>query len=152
MMDSMDTSEADQLKTGTLSDIWGGFILPKRPLNKVHVHAVESKAAVINSQSAGNPSIYVAPSPPASPQSTARSELSKSQPRQLQLPDEKRVLGQTRPHQERTFDATLSNSKTRCGTAHNLTWSCLVCTLLVMFYLSSAAPNPESGVIALLFQ
>ena len=150
MMDSMDTSEADQLKTGTLSDIWGGFILPKRPLDKVY--AVESKAVVVNSQSAKNPSIYAAPSPPTSPQSTARSELSKSQPRRLQPQDEKRVLGQTRSHQERTFDATLSNSMTRGGTAHNFTWSCLVCTLLVMFYLSSAAPNPEFGVTALLFQ
>ena len=37
MMDPMDASEADQLKTdrGTLSDIWGGFILPKRQLDNV---------------------------------------------------------------------------------------------------------------------
>ena len=30
MMTSMDTSEANQLRTGTLSDFWGDFILPKR--------------------------------------------------------------------------------------------------------------------------
>jgi hypothetical protein len=30
MMTSMDTSEANQLRTGTLSDFWGDFVLPKR--------------------------------------------------------------------------------------------------------------------------
>lgn len=126
MMDSMDTSEANQLKTGTLSDIWGGFIMPKRPLD--NDHAAESKATGVNSQRTGNAPKRT-PSPPALLQSTVRSELSKSQPRKLQPRDEKRALGQIAPHQERTFDATLPNSTTRGGTAHNITWSCLVCTL-----------------------
>ncbi|KAI0266619.1 hypothetical protein BGY98DRAFT_939036 [Russula aff. rugulosa BPL654] len=30
MMTSMDAIEADQLRTGTLTDFWGDFILPKR--------------------------------------------------------------------------------------------------------------------------
>jgi hypothetical protein len=76
MMDSMDTSEANQLKTGTLSDIWGGFIMPKRPLD--NDHAAESKATGVNSQRTGNAPKRT-PSPPALLQSTVRSELSKSQ-------------------------------------------------------------------------
>jgi len=129
MMDSMDASEADQLKTGTLSDIWGGFILPKRQLDKVH--AVERKVAGISPKGAGDASTD-APSPPAPPQSTARPESSKSQPKKLpqeQTRDRKRVLGQTAHHQERTFDATPPNSTTRGETLRNVTWSCLVCTL-----------------------
>lgn len=130
MMDSMDASEANQLKTGTLSDIWGGFILPKRPLDK-EGHAPESEATPVNPQKARSASTH-APAPPAPTGSTARPELSKSQPRKLpqeETQDGKRVLGQTVPHQERTFDATLPNSTTRGETARNLTWSCLVCTL-----------------------
>jgi len=129
MMDSMDTSEADQLKTGTLSDIWGGFILPKRPLDKVP--AKESKATCVNPQGARNASTH-APSPPAPPLSTAKPESSKSQPRKLpqeQTRDGKRVLGQIARHQERTFDAAFPEPTTRGETARNVTWSCLVCTL-----------------------
>jgi hypothetical protein len=143
MMDSMDTSEADQLKTGTLSDIWGSFILPKRPLDKVP--ATESKATCVNPQGAKNASTH-APLPPAPKLSTARAESSKFQPRKLpqeQARDGKRILGQAVPHQERTFDATLPNSTTRGETLRNVTWSCLVCTLSVVLHLAFA-PNPES--------
>ena len=134
-MDSMDASEADQLKTGTLPDIWGGFILPKRPLDKVP--AAESKATGdngplrISPQGARNASMY-APSPPAPPRGTVISESSRSRPTKLpqeQTRDEKRVLGQIACHQERTFDATSPNPKTRGEMAQNLTWPCLVCTL-----------------------
>ena len=31
MMTSMDVSEANELRTGTLSDFWGDFILPRYP-------------------------------------------------------------------------------------------------------------------------
>ncbi|KAI9461719.1 WLM-domain-containing protein [Lactarius psammicola] len=131
MMDSMDASEADQLKTGTLSDIWGGFILPKRPPNKVH--AVESKATKdgnpprVNPQGTRNASMH-ASSPPAPPRGTARPESSRKLP-QEQTRNGKRVLGQTASHQERTFGATFPNPKTRGEIARNPKWSCLVCTL-----------------------
>ncbi len=124
MMDSMDASEADQLKTGTLSDIWGDFILPKRPLDKVH--AAKSKATGdggpprVNPQGARNASIHT-PSPPAPPRGTVRSELSSKLP-QEQTRDGKRVLGQT-------FGATFPNPMTRGEIARNPKWSCLVCTL-----------------------
>ncbi|KAI0001516.1 WLM domain-containing protein [Russula compacta] len=36
MMTSMDASEVDQLRTGTLSDFWGDFILPKRQTGEGH--------------------------------------------------------------------------------------------------------------------
>ena len=52
MMDSMDASEADQLKIGTLSDIWGR-ILPKVPLNDVHA-AAESKSCHKNKHETEN--------------------------------------------------------------------------------------------------
>ncbi|KAI9440061.1 WLM domain-containing protein [Lactarius indigo] len=134
MMDSMDSSEANQLKTGTLSDIWSGFILPKRSLDKVR--AAESKAtgedgSRVNSQGVRNASMH-APSPSASPWGTAKSELSRFCPGELpqeHTRDGKRAPGQTASHQERTFDATLQNPKTRGEIARNPKWSCLVCTL-----------------------
>ncbi|KAH9178287.1 WLM domain-containing protein [Lactarius sanguifluus] len=134
MMDSMDASEAKQLKTGTLSDIWGDFILPKRPLDKVR--AAKSKATGddgprVNSQGARNTPVH-APSPPAPPRGTARPELSRfcsGKLPQEQTRDGKAESGQTASHQERTFGATLPNPKTRCEIARNPKWSCLVCTL-----------------------
>jgi len=134
MMDSMDASEADQLKTGrgTLSDIWSGFILPKRPLDKVPAgECGDDGPPRINSQGARNASVH-APSSPAPPRGTVSSESSKSRPGkppQEQIRDGKRVLGQTACPQERTFGATFPNPETRGEIARNLTWSCLVCTL-----------------------
>ena len=128
MMGSMDASEADQLKTGTLSDIWGGFIVPKRPLDKV----TGDDGPRINSQGAKNASMH-APLPPAPSRGTANSESSRAQPGKLpqgQARDEKRVLGQTAWHQEKTLGVTtFSNPKTRGEMARNLRWSCLMCTL-----------------------
>ncbi|KAH9058358.1 WLM-domain-containing protein [Lactarius vividus] len=134
MMDSMDASEAKQLKTGTLSDIWGDFILPKRPLNKVR--AAESKATGddsprVNSQGAKNASMR-APSPPAPPRGAVRPESPRFCPGKLpqeQTQGGKQMSGRTVSHQERTFGATLSNPKTRCEIARTPKWSCLVCTL-----------------------
>ncbi|KAH9068318.1 WLM-domain-containing protein [Lactarius deliciosus] len=134
MMDSMDASEAKQLRTGTLSDIWGDFILPKRPLDKVR--AAKSKATGddgprVNSQGARNVPVH-APSPPTPPRGTAGPELSRfcsGKLPQEQTRGGKRMSGQIASHQERTFGATLPNPKTRCEIARNPKWSCLVCTL-----------------------
>lgn len=128
MMNSMDATEADQLKAGTLSDIWGGFILPKRPPGKVH--AVESKATGppgVSPQGSRNASTR-APSPPPPARSTARPESLRFFPGKLpqeQTRDGKRVSGQTASYQERTFGATT----TRGDITRNHKWPCLVCTL-----------------------
>jgi hypothetical protein len=135
MMTSMDASEADQLKTGTLTDFWDDFILPKRSTGKGH--GTGSKAAGddgpprVTLQGAGNTT-----SASSAPVRTRTDPVSSTlMPAQQ---DEKQRLPShvgAKPHSK--LDSTVSNQDLKVGDKlrtirkdrQTPMWSCLVCTL-----------------------
>ncbi len=152
MMTSMDASEANQLRTGTLPDFWGDFILPKHTTRKGH--ATGDKNAEDHASPRGIPQITgntsIATCTTSAPVQTGEDpESLQSRPAKLA----KEVLWReengslrhtvTEPLDITDPDSTLSNSKqslkvgkvTRTGKNQGISkWSCLVCTLYVKFY------------------
>ena len=154
MMTSMDASEANQLRTGTLPDFWGDFILPKHTTHKGH--ATGDKKAEDHASPRGIPQITgntsIATCTTSAPVQTGEDpESLQSRPAKLA----KEVLWREENGSLRHTvteplditdpdpDSTLSNSKqslkvgkvTRTGNNQRISkWSCLVCTLYVKFY------------------
>lgn len=146
MMTSMDATEADQLRTGTLTDFWGDFILPKRTTGEGcstgNREARGNRSPRGTLRRAGNTSVATsATSAPAKdPIST------KFTPAQEFQPKKQDALGHAvaEPHNtlDSTPDSTPSNSNSnqnlKVGTKLRtiredkqvlLMWSCLACTL-----------------------
>lgn len=148
MMTSMDVTEADQLRTGTLTDFWGDFILPKRTTGegcstgKRETRGNRSPRGTL--RRAGNTSVATSATsaPVKDPIST---KFTPAQEFQYKKQD---VLGHVvaEPHNtlDSTPDSTPSNSNSnqnlKVGTKLRtiregegkqvlLMWSCLACTL-----------------------
>ena len=148
MMTSMDTSEANQLRIGTLSDSWGDFILPKRstPEGYGTGETEDHLSPRGKPQRAGHTSIatFMASGPARSggdcdydPDPDPR----KSRPGKTTQEGLWREERGSVPHRVtkplNTTDSTLSNSQQSLNVARareneEITkWSCLVCTLSV---------------------
>jgi hypothetical protein len=115
MMKSMDASEANQLKTGTLSDFWGDFILPRRPTSegtdtegKATGKDGPSRATL---QRAGNAPIDTSSSAPAQTPGSGHGKLQE---------EIRRMQQGTLAHNVPRLDNQVNK---------NPQWSCLVCTL-----------------------
>jgi len=123
MMTSMDATEADNLRIGTLADFWGDFILPKR-LN------VEENAP--NNWATGDNG------PPRDIQKGGRACLEPTARDVIRL-EEHESLDQTIAKPRNASDSRVSNSTqifkvdnvpgTRTVSEQIPKWSCLVCTL-----------------------
>jgi len=145
MMTSMDANEADQLRTGTLTDFWGDFILPKRTTgegrstgNKETGDDGSSRGTL---QRAGNTS--VATSATSAPVRTRADPIStKFTPAREFQHEEQDALGHVVAEPHNTLDSTLSNSNQNLKAGNELRtiredsdkqiplmWSCSVCTL-----------------------
>ena len=146
MMTSMDASEANQLRTGTLSDFWGDFILPKRSTPDSYGTADkrtgDHPSPRGKPQRAGNTSIATSMT-----SDHARSgrdpggdpESRKSRPgkptQQGLWREERGLVPHTVTKPLNTADSTVSNSKQSLNIARVREneeiskWSCLVCTL-----------------------
>lgn len=123
MMTSMDALEANQLRTGTLTDFWGDFILPKRSTGEVD--NTGSKATGndgpphVDLHRAGNTS-----APSALVRTRADPVSSKFTPAQEELQHEGQgLLG----HVVSTQNLKVGNELR--ATREDTMWSCLVCTL-----------------------
>jgi hypothetical protein len=143
MMTSMDTIEADQLRTGTLTDFWGDFILPKRTTGEGR--STGNKETDDGSprgtlQRGGNTS--VATSATSAPVEITRADpiLTKFTPAQEFQHEKQDALGHVVAEPHNTLDSTLSNSNQNLKAGNELRtiredkqiltmWSCLVCTL-----------------------
>lgn len=140
MMTSMDASEANQLKTGTLTDFWGDFILPKRSTGEGH--SAGSKATGndgpprVTLQGAGNASI--AKSASSAPVRTRTDPVSSTlAPAQQDEKQRRPGHAVAKPHS--TLGSTLSNSTQNLNVGNELVatrqdgqipmWACLACTL-----------------------
>ncbi|KAI0303834.1 WLM domain-containing protein [Multifurca ochricompacta] len=138
MMNSMDAFEANQLKTGSLSDFWGNFILPECSTGEVGRAASTAtkgdRPPRVTPRSAGVVSIGTSTNTrrPVGPE---LSRFGLGSPAQEEI----RQGDHTASHSDRTSGTTLSNS-TQTLTARNAPlmqreieqnskWSCLVCTL-----------------------
>jgi hypothetical protein len=133
MMTSMDALEANQVRTGTLTDFWGDFILPKRSTGEGD--NTGSKATGndglphVNLQRAGNTSATSAPA-----RTRADPVSSKFTPAQEELQHEGQgSLGHVAA---KPLDTRLSNSTHNLkvgnelrATREDTMWPCLVCTL-----------------------
>jgi hypothetical protein len=143
MMTSMDASEADQLKTGTLTDFWGDFILPKRSTGEGH--STGSKATGDDGppratlQGAGNTSIATSAAP-APVRTRADLVSSTFAPAREEFQRKKQGLqGHVVAIPHSTLDSTVSNSTQKLKIGNELRtiredrqipmWTCLVCTL-----------------------
>lgn len=138
MMKSMDVSEADRLRTGTLSDFWGDFILPRRPTREGH--GTECKATGKDGPSRATLQRIGKVSIDTSSSATARrTEPSKPRPGKLEQEEISSHIQQKSPVPTVTPLDTLSNSM-QTSKVHNvpqpqkqmnemLEWSCLICTL-----------------------
>jgi hypothetical protein len=136
MMTSMDALEADELRTGTLTDFWGDFILPKRSTSEGNNR--RSKATGddgpphVTLQRTGNTSAMSAPV-----RTRADPVSSKFTPAQEELQHERQgLLGHV---VAKPLDTAFSNSTENLKVGNELRtiredrqtsmWSCLVCTL-----------------------
>jgi hypothetical protein len=133
----MNASEADQLRTGTLTDFLGDFILPKRLTGEGH--GMGRATPRVTQHGDGHPSIAMS-SASTHVTSLADSEPSKfrlGEPAQEDLQREERGSpGHAAAHPP---DSTLSNYKPNLNAGNVvgtigqnkqiLKWSCLVCTL-----------------------
>jgi hypothetical protein len=140
MMTSMDASEADRLRTGSLTDFWGDFILPKRSTGESH--GTGSKATGDDGpppratlQRTGNTSIVT--SATAAPVRTPAASKFTPAPEESQH-EKDGLLGRVVAKPHSTLDAALSNSTQKLKVGNEVTtiredrqtmWSCLVCTL-----------------------
>jgi hypothetical protein len=143
MMTSMDASEANQLRTGTLSDFWGDFILPNHSTpesygtgdNKNTWDHASTRGGIL--PKAGNTSTSTC-TPPTPVGRGERPEPLRSRPGKL-APEALRreSLCHTVTKPLTTTDSTLSNfrkvgnlGRTRENENQgNSQWSCLACTL-----------------------
>ncbi len=145
MMTSMDASEANQLRTGTLTNFWGDFILPKRSTGEAYCAGSEEtgdRPPRVTSQRAANTSVATsaAPAPartradPISTKFTPAHDQSKFQH------ERQDTLGHAAAEPHNTLDSTFSNSNENFKVGNSLRtiredkqilpmWSCLVCTL-----------------------
>ena len=135
MMTSMDESEANELKTGTLSDFWGDFILPK------------SKSSTRGGYGTGDNSTRDHVSPRGTPPrtgGTSTSTCTMSVPLKTRHDPEPRPGGAAKEEVWRgehgllchtvakpfnTTDSALSNCRPSLNVTGTGKWSCLVCTL-----------------------
>lgn len=144
MMTSMDASEANQLRTGTLSDFWGDFILPKRSTPEGYGTGDKRTGDHLSPrgkpQRAGHTSIatYMTSAPARSGDDCDPDPGSwKSRPgKTTQEGLWRRGERESVPHRvTKLTDSTLSNSQQSLNVARaredeEITkWSCLVCTL-----------------------
>ena len=142
MMTSMDASEANLLRTGSLTDFWGDFILPKRSTGGGYSTGSKETGndkppPRITSQRAGNTSSVT--SGASTPVRTrADPTSSKFTPAQEEFQHEREgFLGPVVAKPHNTFDSALSNTQnSKVGNEvrtikedRQPMWSCLVCTL-----------------------
>jgi hypothetical protein len=148
MMTSMDSSEANELRTGTLSDFWGDFILPKCPTrggydtgddnttgDQASPRGISQRAASTSTSTCTTPAPVRTGRDPESfssrsrPGSPAKEEMWRG---------EHGSLGHTVAKALNTIDSTVSNSKpnlnvddvTEIRVYQEISkWPCLVCTL-----------------------
>jgi hypothetical protein len=143
MMTSMDATEVDQLRTGTLTDFWGDFILPKRTTgegrstgNKETGNDGSPRGTL---QRAGNTSL--AKSAASAPVRTRVDPIStKFTPAQEFQHEKQDALGNVVAEPHNTLDSTTPNSNQNLKVGNKLRtiredkqilpmWSCLACTL-----------------------
>jgi len=146
MMTSMDASEANLLRTGTLSDFWGDFILPKRSTPEGYGTGDKRTGDHLSPrgkpQRAGHTSIatFMISAPAKSGDDCdPDSDSWKSRPGKTTQEGLWHGERGSVPHRFtkllNTTDSTLSNSQqslnvSRAGENEEITkWSCLVCTL-----------------------
>jgi hypothetical protein len=144
MMTSMDASEANELRTGTLSDFWGGFIIPKCSTRESYGtgdNTTGESPRGIPERPGTSTSTCTTPAPVRTGHDPELLSL-KSRPGKPTQEDRWRgahgSLCHTVDKPLNTTDSTLSNSKqdlnvdNATGTRENQgisKWSCLVCTL-----------------------
>ena len=144
MMTSMDTIEANQLRTGTLTDFWGDFILPKRTTgegcstgNKGTGNDGSPRGTA---QRAGNTSDTKSAAPAAPVKTRADPISTKFTPPapKFQRAEKQDALDHVVAEPHNTLDSTPnSNQNLKVGNELRtiredkqiLMWSCLVCTL-----------------------
>ena len=139
MMTSMDATEADQLRTGTLADLWGDFILPKRTIgegrNRGNKETGDDGSPRVTLHRAGNTSVATSSSAPVR---TRADPISTKFTPTRELQHEKQdALGHVVAEPHNTFDFTLPNSNQNLNELRTIRedkqrlpmWSCLVCTL-----------------------
>ena len=141
MMTSMDVSEADQLRTGTLTDFWGDFILPKRPPGEGRSSGSEETGGGGSPRGTPQRATSVATSAASAPVRTrADPNSTKFTPAREFQHEKQDALGHVVAKPHNTLDTTLSNSKQNLKVGNELRtiredkqilhmWSCLVCTL-----------------------
>lgn len=143
MMTSMDAIEADQLRTGTLTDFWGDFILPKRTTGEVRSTGKDetgndgSPRGTL--QRAGNTSVTKSAASAAPVRTRADPISTKFTPAREFQHKIQDALGHVVAEPRNTLDSTTSNSKQNLKVGSELgtiredkqipMWSCLVCTL-----------------------
>lgn len=142
MMTSMDATEADRLRTGTLTDFWGDFILPKRTTGEGcstgNKEIGDNGSPRGTLQIAGNTS--VATSATSAPVRTRADPIStKFTPAQEFQHEEQDALGNVVAEPHNTLDSTTPNSNQNLKVRNKLRtiredkqilpWSCLLCTL-----------------------
>jgi len=143
MMTSMDAIEADQLRTGALTDFWGDFILPKRTTGEGWSTEIKESGDDVSPrgtlQKARNTS--VATSGASAPVTTLADPIStKFTPAQEFQHEKQDAQGHVVAEPRNTLDLTLSNSNQNLKAGNELRtiredkqilsmWSCLVCTL-----------------------
>jgi hypothetical protein len=143
MMTSMDAIEADQLRTGTLTDFWGDFILPKRTNGEGsstgNEETGDDRSTRGTLQRAGHTSVAKSAAS-ATPVRTRADPIStKFTPAQEFQHKKQDALGHVVAEPHNTLDSTTSNSNQNLKVGNELRtiredkqipmWSCLVCTL-----------------------
>lgn len=143
MMTSMDTIEADQLRTGTLTDFWGDFILPKRTTsegcgtgNKETGNDGSPRGTLLR---VGNTSVAKSAALAAPVKTRADPISTKFTPAPEFQHEKQDALGHVVAEPHNTLDSTTSNSNQNLKVGNELRtiredkqilmWSCLVCTL-----------------------
>ena len=143
MMTSMDVTEADRLRTGTLTDFWGDFILPKRSTgegpstgNKETGYDGSPRGTL---QRAGNTSVATSAASTAPARTRADPISTKFTPTQEFQLEKQDGLGHVVAEPQNTLDSTTnSNHNLKVGNELRTIredkrilpmWSCLVCTL-----------------------
>jgi hypothetical protein len=143
MMTSMDATEADQLRTGTLRDFWGDFVLPKRTTgegcSRGNKETGDDGSPRCTLQIAGNTSL--AKSAASAPVKTRADPIStKFTPTQEFQQEKQDALGHAVAEPHNTLDSTTPNSNNNLKVGNKLRtirddqqilpmWSCLLCTL-----------------------
>jgi hypothetical protein len=142
MMTSMDVTEADQLRTGTLTDFWGDFILPKHSTGEDH-NTGSKETGYDGSprgtlQRAGSTSVatYAASASVRTRADPISTKFTPAQEFQLEKQD---VLDHVVAEPHNTLDSTTNfNQNLKVGNELRTIredkrilpmWSCLVCTL-----------------------